>query len=120
MRSRAEFLASIQTGTQKDFAGTWETLSGRIVIQREAGGMLSVAATAVDQYAGRWICDASGKAKPEGRRLSIVDDQSDSTLILKLEGAVLNVQENPKLGEGESPAYCGVNGSLAGTYFRVK
>lgn len=124
MRSRLDFLKSINPQPPAGFIGKWKNVEGEIVITRADDGQLFMQANSNQPYHGRWVCDLSGKAVVDGDTLKITyQDGPPWILTLTRRGAVLVTDEVPPPGvkdEGFGPPFCGMNGSLSGNWFAVR
>jgi uncharacterized protein len=112
---RLDFLGKVKTEVPAGFAGTWGNLWGEVEI-KPAGGRVSVAIQTVEQTTGRWVCNADGSAAPKGATLTI---PGDSGWFVKLtrEGSVLKVEGIKPAGGDAMQPFCGLNGSVDGTFF---
>lgn len=119
-RDRLAFLNAVEARPAPGLIGIWRNEYGEIEIKPEGHG-LRVRATTVEQIAGRWVCDVDslGRAKGDVLDIANVDDAPGWVLRLARTGVALTVtQRSP----GDKPAgapWCGLNGTLAGHYFRV-
>jgi uncharacterized protein len=117
---RSEFLGQIRAHPSPGLAGRWRNTAGEIEIHRDAKGRWEVQANAAHPLDGRWVCDAAGRDRGEADAASVHVDDDDSVLKLVREGAVLQVTAVDAKGKRLTmPDYCGLNGSLEGTYFAV-
>lgn len=124
MRSRVDFLKSINPQPAAGFIGKWRNVEGEIEITKNADGQLFVAANSSQPYHGRWVCDLSGNAVVSGDSLKVTyQDGPPWVLSLTRRGAVLVVRETPPSGvkdDGFGPPFCGMNGSFYGDWFAVR
>ncbi|MNT73910.1 hypothetical protein D3C72_2126710 [compost metagenome] len=63
--------------------------------------------------------EAAGKAKGERLRVKSVDTKG-WVLNLQRQGDGLVVEEQPPGAGSSGPPYCGMNGTLAGTFFPIR
>lgn len=124
MRARLAFLKSINPKPAAGFVGKWKNVEGEIEITQGADGQLMVSANSARPYSGRWVCDLSGKGVVSGDSLNVTyQDGLPWVLSLKRRGDVLVSSEIPAPGDkdvGFGPPFCGMNGSLKGTWFAVR
>lgn len=122
-RERSAFLDSVVVPPRGEVAGTWKTMSGSVDIGRDGKGALAVHLNAVEPDAGRWVCEFTGHGRvgPDGVVVVTPDDGEGASLSLRRDGAALAVRALP-VGDAEYPevTYCGLNGSVDGSYFRTR
>lgn len=120
LSQRAEFLASLQTGSVHNVVGRWRNLNGDINIIQWATGVLTFEAQSVDQPRHRWVCEADGGGEHTAVDQALFDINTDDgakwSLSVKRQGAALIVEELHPRGDARAP-YCGSSGTIAGTYF---
>lgn len=118
LSQRAEFLASLQTGSVHSVVGRWRNLNGDITINQWATGVLTFETQSVDQPRYRWVCEADGGGEYTAVDQALFDINTDDgakwSLSVKRQGAALIVEEHRA---GDVAPYCGASGYIAGTYF---
>lgn len=116
-----ESLAKAVPASATDFAGVWENSVGTVTIKPAAGGKLSIEAQAADGISARWVCDITDEVAPVNGALTFTDGdtpaESTTTITLRRDGPLLMLREEVK-PDGVR-GYCGHNGALEGTYFRI-
>ncbi|MGL4240063.1 MAG: lysozyme inhibitor LprI family protein [Beijerinckiaceae bacterium] len=98
------------------FTGEWRSGAGSVKIKAAKAGALTVEINTVAAILARWVCEVSGEAKVADGRLSFTED--DVVITLARKGASLEVTE--KLKDGQMRDYCGANGAVEGSYFRMR
>lgn len=120
LQDRAKFLAGIEARPPEGFAGKWRNVSGGLDIEVKADGSFSVSGDTVEPEAGRWVCEIAGEGRKAGDAMEVRQDKEASTLKLTRDGAILKVETVFPAGSSErTVGYCGQNGSVDGSYFRV-
>lgn len=125
LKDRADFLGSL-AHPPAGFVGTWTNLYGAVEIKAGAGGRLEINARTTRPITANWVCDVSGKAKPQGETLSFndTDDANKPTgwrFVIRRKGDMITVDQNgPTTGDASEPPSCGHNGTVAGAYFFSK
>lgn len=83
--------------------------------------MLTLEAQTVDALSGRWICEVHGNGKwsdAEEATFEIdTDDSSKWSLVVKRQGDAISLGKR-HVGDDLTAPYCGLNGTISGTYFR--
>ncbi|MCU6619911.1 DUF1311 domain-containing protein [Achromobacter sp. 77] len=121
LKYRDAFLASLDLADRKGFTGRWRNLSGEITLWKKPDGDILYEGSAAQPHDGRWSCnvEATGKAKGERLRVKSVDTKG-WVLNLQRQGDRLTVEELPPGAGSSGPPYCGVNGTLGGTFFPIR
>ncbi|KRC71805.1 hypothetical protein ASE30_13690 [Achromobacter sp. Root83] len=121
LKYRDAFLASLDLAERKGFTGRWRNLSGEITLWKQPDGDILYEGSAAQPHNGRWSCnvEAAGKAKGERLRVQSVDTEG-WVLILHRQGDGLVVEEQSPGAGSSGPPYCGMNGTLAGTFFPIR
>jgi uncharacterized protein len=121
MASRLELLRAVRSapdgGDAVAFLGTWQADGGQIVVSRGKSGRLAIKINTVASVTARWVCDVEADATVSGGRIRFEED--DVTIGLSRAGAILRVDEQLPAGRNGRD-YCGANGSISGSYFKVK
>jgi len=122
LSGRAEVLDSLTVDPIGGVVGRWRNLYGEITVIQWATGVLTFEANTVDPVSARWVCNATGNGEwtgPEEATLAVdSEDTSSWSLTTTRKGAALSVDERHLGGDSTAP-YCGLNGMVSGTYFRV-
>ena len=123
LEQRAKTLNSLLANPNDGLVGHWVNINGEIDVVQWASGVLTFNANAVDPLGARWVCDADGDGEWTGENEGTLEvktgeDTSRWSLVISRKGDTLQVQERHVSGDRSIP-YCGFNGSLSGTYFRV-
>lgn len=123
LSARAKTLNSLQANPPSGLVGHWANLNGEIDVVQWATGVLTFNANAVDPLGARWVCDADGNGEWTGENEGTLEvktgeDTSRWSLVVTRKGDTMQVEERHVSGDPSIP-YCGFNGSLSGTYFRV-
>lgn len=121
LKYRDAFLASLDLGERKGFSGRWRNISGEITLWKKPDGDILYEGSAAEPHKGRWSCnvEASGKAKAERLQVKSVDTKG-WVLNLQRQGDGLVVAEQPPGAGSSGPPYCGLNGTLGGTFFPIR
>lgn len=121
LKYRDAFLASLDLAERKGFTGRWRNLSGEITLWKKPDGDILYEGSAAEPHTGRWSCkvEAPGKAKGERLRVKSVDTKG-WVLNLQRQGDGLVVEEQPAGAGSSGPPYCGLNGTLGGTFFPIR
>ncbi len=125
LKDRAAFLGSL-AHPAAGFVGTWSSLAGTVEIKSAAGGRLEINAQTTRPITANWVCDVSGKARPQGETLTFndTDDANKPTgwrFTIRRKGDMITVDQNgPASGDNSEPPACGHNGTVAGSYFFTK
>ncbi|BAQ47359.1 MULTISPECIES: lysozyme inhibitor LprI family protein [Methylobacterium] len=121
IEDRIAFLRSLRVPPPGRLAGTWSNLFGTATVTPGPGGEFAVKVDANEPITARWTCGAQGKATATGALLTVSLGEDGSALTLARDGETLKLGSVPGKGEGEGTAdYCGLNGSVDGTYFFVE
>ena len=116
LRDRLSFLNRTGFSAPAGVEGQWRNAAGEITITRDPAGGLTMTANAAEPSSGRWVCDATGRVEADGTTAwTATTTDPAGRLMLTRDGAALEVQEP----QGRSSPFCGLNGSLAGSYFRL-
>lgn len=116
LRERLRFLKSIDARPAEGLVGTWENSYGTIEVKSQTGEELTVEANSAEPQTGRWVCGAEGTGKAVGDALEVKVDDEGSVLKLSRTGPVLGVDAS---GGPEMVSYCGLNGTVEGSYFKI-
>ncbi|WP_244276404.1 NAD(P)H-dependent flavin oxidoreductase [Methylobacterium indicum] len=120
IEDRIAFLRSLRVPPPGRLAGTWSNLFGTVTVTPGTDGGLAVKVDANEPITARWTCGAEGKGRLAGDVLTVSLGEDGSALTLAREGETLTLGAVPGKGEAEGTAdYCGLNGSVDGTYFFV-
>ncbi|WP_279357966.1 lysozyme inhibitor LprI family protein [Methylobacterium indicum] len=120
IEDRIAFLRSLRVPPPGRLAGTWSNLFGTVTVTPGTDGGLAVKVDANEPITARWTCGAEGKGRLAGDLLTVSLGEDGSALTLAREGETLTLGAVPGKGEAEGTAdYCGLNGSVDGTYFFV-
>lgn len=116
LRHRLAFLNAVQPAVPAGIVGTWRNVTGEIEIVRGRSGGLKFHANTAEPSAGRWVCEAQGDVAAAGPRQwhVAVTDPVDGKISFSRQGPVLVVKDTAAESQ-----FCGMNGSLGGTYFAV-
>jgi len=121
MKHRDAFLASLDLGERKGFTGRWRNISGEITLWKKPDGDILYEGSADQPRTGSWSCNVEASGKTKGERLQVKSvDTKGWVLNLKRQGDALIVEEQPPGAGSSGPPYCGVNGTLAGTFFPIR
>lgn len=125
IEDRIAFLRSLRVPPPGRLAGTWSNLFGTATVTPGPGGEFAVKVDANEPITARWTCGAQGKGKgtatATGALLTVSLGEDGSALTLARDGETLKLGSVPGKGEAEGTAdYCGLNGSVDGTYFFVE
>ncbi|MFN3817093.1 lysozyme inhibitor LprI family protein [Brevundimonas sp.] len=119
MEERSEFLESIDAEA-RGWTGRWRNAAGALNIT-EHEGRLTLAFNTAHPANARWLCDVSLTGEPvEGVIEGPADTDESYRLSARLLGDVIQVEETPVEGHGGPPEYCGANGFVGGSFFRVR
>ncbi len=122
LSGRADTLDSLTATPSDGVVGRWRNLYGEITVVQWATGVLTFEANTVDPVSARWVCDADGDGEWTGPEEATLNVQTDSdarwSLRTTRKGDALSVDER-HLGGSVTAPYCGMNGMISGTYFRV-
>lgn len=100
------------------FVGTWRNSLGVVQVTREEAGGLVVQISTLSPAETAWVCDIEGVAgAPRNGRVSFAEDEVKVTLARR--GSALVVSDQIPQGDGGRP-FCGSNGYIDGTYFKVR
>lgn len=119
LRYRAIFLDRVALRSAPGMAGIWGNLAGEV---RIAGGGQGAKVTfsGAEPDQGRWVCEAHGPYRGTATSGIVADPEIDDGVIaLNRAGSRLEVEEKSRDGRPRSSPYCGLNGSLSGSYFRL-
>lgn len=117
LATRRDALARI-AAPRTGFAGTWESASGTITVERRGNGRFAVTASNADLDA-RWTCDLEDEAKPDRTGALRLDMDEGWTLRLTLTEGVLRAEDIAPRNPSGGPPVCGNGGGFAGVYFPV-
>jgi uncharacterized protein len=122
LRHRRDMLDSIESPAWSReagaFLGTWKSSLGMVRVTREDSGRLIVQISTLSPAEAAWICDIESIAPPpRNGRVTFSEDEVKVTLSRR--GSALVVGDEVPQGDGGRP-FCGSNGYIDGTYFRVK
>jgi len=121
LKYRDAFLASLDVAERKGFTGRWRNLSGEITLWKKPDGNILYEGSAEQPRTARWSCNVEADGKVEGERLRVKSvDTKGWVLNLQRQGAALIVEEKAPGAGSSTPPYCGVNGSLGGTFFPIR
>lgn len=117
---RASFLARIDPTPSATpppgLTGIWANEAGEIAFGADGSFNGNVAEPA----RGRWVCDAAGRVT-EGKKgtfISVPEQPGWSIEVVRFRNFV-ELTEHASDGLAASSPYCGLNGTFAGSYFRV-
>lgn len=124
MASQLDLLRSIGPDPRSGFEGEWKTTEGMIFIgPPQANGTSPVNATSRTHDSRRWTCEFLGEARRAGDSLIVEgrdkykNEYANWRLKLTRNGRLLKL-ETLRPDGGTSAPFCGINGSLAGSYFQ--
>jgi uncharacterized protein YecT (DUF1311 family) len=122
LRQRQVFLERIENPAWSReagaFLGIWKSSLGMVQVTREDGGKLVVQISTLSPAETAWICDIEGTAgAPKNGRVSFTEDEVKVTLSRR--GSALVIGDEVPQGDG-GRTFCGANGYIDGTYFKVK
>ena len=121
LKYRDAFLASLDLAERKGFSGRWRNLSGEITLWKKPDGDILYEGSAAQPHDGRWSCNVEAAGKAQGERLRVKSvDTKGWVLNLQRQGDGLIVEELPPGAGSSGPPYCGVNGTLGGTFFPIR
>ena len=121
LKYRDAFLASLDLASRKGFTGRWRYLSGEITLWKKPDGDILYEGSAAQPLNGRWSCNVEAAGKAKGERLQVKSvDTKGWVLNLQRQGDGLVVEEQPPGAGSSGPPYCGMNGTLAGTFFPIR
>ncbi|MFN4297553.1 MAG: lysozyme inhibitor LprI family protein [Brevundimonas sp.] len=119
MEQRSDFLASIDAGA-RGWTGRWRNAAGALTVTEE-GGRLTLAFNTAHPANARWLCDVSLTGDPvNGVIEGPADMDGNYRLSARLLGDVIRVDETLVEGRSGPPGYCGANGFVSGSFFRVR
>lgn len=121
MTNRIGFLESIHTRGRSGLTGRWRNLAGEVHVTAPGNGRMRIRINAAQPENGNWVCDveftgASSASAVEG----VANHDQNYRLRATLRGDTLLLTETQIAGDGYGPGYCGLNGSVGGTYFRMQ
>lgn len=117
---RAKFLDSIIVRPAPGMEGIWGNLSGEVQVESRENNAVTVSFNVAEPSQGRWVCDANGSYRGSSGAGEVTDPSAPDRVIgLVRTGARLDVEERSIDGEERSSPFCGLNGSLTGSYFQV-
>lgn len=122
LRHRIAFLDNLRSpawGREATaFVGTWRNSMGEVRVAREESGQLVIAISTLSPVESAWICDIESQADaPKNGRVSFTEDEVKVTLSRR--GSALIVGDQVPQGDG-GRSFCGANGYIDGTYFKVQ
>ena len=120
---RLGFLKSIEAKPADGLVGEWGNVEGGVTVERLADGTLKASLSTTQPVDARWVCQAEGSGKPTGNVLdfAIEGGEEGERLTLTTVGPLLGVDAVGAGGQPQASAsYCGLNGSVAGWYFKVR
>ena len=122
LTARAAFLDSIRPGAPETLVGRWRNLAGEVEIQSSGPGRLWITVYGANPVNARWLCEGvSFGGGLEGRSVEGVASEDPAYRVrVSLRDGYLEVEEEPMAPNTDAPAYCGANGYVSGTYFRVE
>ena len=121
IEDRVAFLRSVRVPPPENLAGTWSNVFGTVTVRPGADGRLAVGVDANEPITARWTCEAGGEGRITAGVLTVPLGENGSALTLARDGETLKLGTVPGKGEAEGTSdYCGLNGSVDGTYFFVR
>jgi uncharacterized protein len=121
LRNRLAFLQRIENPAWSReagaFLGTWRNSLGKVQVTQEEGGRLVVRISTLSPGESSWVCDIESlAAAPRNGRVTFAEDEVKVTLSRR--GSALVVGDEIPQGDG-GRSFCGANGYIDGTYFKV-
>ena len=121
LAGRADFLRRVTAPSDGGLAGRWDNMTGGLTITSGAGGLFRVRINTNEPVTARWVCEIEGTGRLDGGNLDITYESDGSKVRLRRVGQTLHVEASPPPGKASwTPGYCGLNGSVDGTYFLMK
>lgn len=121
LSARTDFLDDLRDNPSEGVVGRWTNLYGEVTVTQWATGVLTVEAQTVDALSGRWVCEVHGNGEWTGAEEATfeinTDDSSKWSLVATRQGDAISLEERHVGGDLTAP-YCGMNGTISGTYFR--
>ncbi|HEX8666662.1 MAG TPA: lysozyme inhibitor LprI family protein [Beijerinckiaceae bacterium] len=128
LQSRRAWLDTV-AAPRSGFEGAWINGAGSLTIERRDGGLFGVVAKGDDPIRGSYTCTFNGVGRPGAGELAVSwekqaahdeDEAEGWTLRLSRDGAVLRVEQRRNGSEAPTPPFCGVHGTLEGSYIPAR
>lgn len=117
LKDRAKFLRGLRLPAGDGLVGHWANVTGLLAIRPGANGHIDIGMDTNEPVTARWVCSLAGTGRVVDGVLE-VQVEDGSALRLKREGQAVTVKAVPPTGKTDwMPDYCGMNGSVEGTYF---
>ena len=125
MSAQLDLLRSIGPDPRKGLEGEWKTTEGSVFVGRPAAnGMRPVNINSRTHDSKNWICEFLGETRDDGDTLIVEgrdkyrSEYSGWRIKIMRDGRLAVVASvRPEGAQGSGAPFCGMNGSLAGTYF---
>ncbi|HEX8168286.1 MAG TPA: hypothetical protein VF601_21175 [Beijerinckiaceae bacterium] len=128
LRSRRAWLDAI-AAPRPGIEGVWINGSGSLRVERRGNGLFGVVAKGDDPVRGSYTCTFIGVGRLEAGGLEAAwdgkaaDDEDGAegwTLRLRRDGGTLRIEQRRNGSEAPTPPFCGVHGTLEGSYLPAR
>ncbi|WP_448951563.1 lysozyme inhibitor LprI family protein [Labrys neptuniae] len=124
MTERVKFLDSVDTSTGDSMVGDWRSFDGMVTVEQAGDGTLKASIDAAEPIQGNWVCqaDGSGKLNQDALDFAVEGGEAGERITLTRAGTapVLGVDFTRDGRQDVTASFCGLNGSVAGFYFKVR
>jgi hypothetical protein len=124
LQSRRAWLDAV-AAPRASLEGVWISGAGSLTVERRDGGLFGVVAKGDDPVRGSYTCEFSGIGRLKAGAIEASWDTKDGaeedgaegwTLRLRRNGGLLRIEQRRNGSEATAAPFCGVHGSLEGTY----